>query len=131
MFDLNRIVIFLLLAALLYALYKYQQQINGISKVQSIHRRKRRLPRENRNINHDVKAQPLPRQSREYKNRQEENNDTISVGNVSQLSLGSLLDVDGVDKEEIYKPASVLNSLESGNTMSLMDGNSEDSFFFQ
>jgi len=92
MISLNRILILLLLIALLYALYKYQQQI--IDKEEAEYKKKRKI----KSINNKVIEK-----------------DDISIDNISQFSLGSLEDI----KSNLYKQDSILDSLDSNSLGSL------------
>jgi hypothetical protein len=115
MTDINRLVIFLLLAGLLYALYKYQHLIFAAFPQSQIVQKQP----------HKIKPKKCHR---------------ITVENISQASIKSLED----EKEEnIYKQDSILGSLgtDSNETAmselnSLFDdvsngsNNSKDSLFF-
>jgi hypothetical protein len=117
--NINRILIFILLLTLLYALYKYQQHIMlGSNKDKSL--QKKKIKR--------LKTRPL------IKYEDVNNKDTISLDNISQISIGSIDDTNA----EVYKPDSVIGgSVDSGN-ISFLDTKSNDSrdskdssFFFQ
>lgn len=118
--NINRVIIILLIVALLYALYKYQQKI--ISNTSSL-----------LNLTND-KGDVKKIKHEKKKQKKETDNDLISIDNVSQISIGSLLDVDTTynKKKGSYKKASIVDSLDSGNDSiaSLLD-DSNESFFFQ
>ena len=115
--DINRLLIFLLLIGLLYALYRYQHLIFG---------------QENKNIN----IQDDPANSRIGINSGSANQ--VSVDNISQISMGSLDDEDG-NPALVYKQDSILGSLDADSLFksddgSLMSngslGSNNSSFFF-
>ena len=200
MFDINRIVVLILIVALLYALYMYQQQLplpfinNKNSNIQdkktikhssesgdqdnridsdepnepneprnnyrvkkSKSRSRSRSQRVNANKEHSglqrrsqdksssTNSRSRNRSSRSHSRHRNDNTDLISIDNISQVSLGSLLDVDS-RQGGVYKKASELNSLDSGGTFgSLLNedteregdrgeregGRENENFFFQ
>ena len=193
MFDINRIVVLILIVALLYALYMYQQQLplpfinnknsniqdkktikhssesgdqdNRIdsdepnepneprnndrvkkSKSRSRSRSQRvNTTKERRDLQRRNSSRPRNRSSRSHSRHRNDNTDLISIDNISQVSLGSLLDVDS-RQGGVYKKASELNSLDSGGTFgSLLNedteregdrgeregGRENENFFFQ
>jgi hypothetical protein len=87
--DMNRLLIFLLLAGLLYALYKYQHIIFG-----------------NNILHSNITPTKIPiNEPQQIKYKQ------ISADNISQLSLDSLENENG--ESGIYKPESFLGSLDN------------------
>ena len=116
--DWNRILILILLAVLIYALYRYQEQIKNLNL----------FGKRDQGINSTKKIPRKKTNKSRNKSRNKKTKDDISIGNISQVSLGSLADV---KSEPIYKPDSVLNSIDSVPTLgSLIDVESDD-FFFQ
>ena len=142
-FDINRIVVLVLICALLYALYMYQQQISFPS-----------IPF----LNNKVEATEVSKQTKVINNKEEDDNnkikkskhktpiikkrdktDLISIDNMSQISLGSLVDYNESIEDNIknkrkstYKKALDTNSLETGNTLgSIIEGTENEDFFFQ
>lgn len=110
MFDVNRIIIVLLLIALLYSLYRYQQQIT---------------------INNNT---PKKIKKKKKKTKNNKNKDTITIDNISQASLGSLLDTDdsGIYKQQDSLDDNTCDSAnDSGSITSLLEDKSDDNFFFQ
>lgn len=119
--GLNRFLILLLLLALLYALYRYQQQLTEnespttgkVEVTQQANNQKQRPGRELIDM---------------------DSIENISLNNVSQISLGSLDD----DCSVGYKQDSALDSIDSEGSFSLLDDNSRGSkesldtnFFFR
>ena len=100
--DMNRILIFLLLAGLLYALYRYQHKIFGNfeEEQQSIQKTTKYI-KQNKI---QTKTKKLP-----YENKTKK----VSIDNISQLSLGSLEDENG--NAQVYKQDSILGSLDSNS----------------
>ena len=118
--DMNRLLIFFLLAGLLYALYKYQHIIFGNELKNTIIKN---IPGASSYLGVEEKSKkisykPLSR-SNGYKNR---NKNDVNIDNISQLSIGSLENEDG--NPEIYKPDSLLGSIGSLGSLgtSLGDG---------
>lgn len=117
MTDINRILIFILLAGFLYILYKYQYLIFGNE--------------ETKNIVHNNTGTTNQPKYIKYNDNGKKKRD-ITIDNISQLSLGSLDDEDG--NQHMYKQDSLLGSLETGSFLS--NGSNEsllsknDSFFF-
>jgi hypothetical protein len=109
--DINRLLIFLLLIGLLYALYRYQHIIFG---------------QQNKNIN-ILDNQTISNVEEPY----------VSIDNISQLSMGSLDDENG-NPDFVYKPDSILGSLDTNSLFQSEDGSmlsngslaSNNSFFF-
>ena len=103
--DMNRLLIFLLLSGLLFALYKYQHLIFGQNKL---------LDDDNKTIklNETPSAKLINHISnKNNKLKYEPNNNkkyNVDIDNVSQLSLGSLDDENG--SPHIYKQDSILGS---------------------
>lgn len=118
--TLNRFFIFILLLALLYALWRYQQYILGSDD--------------------DVVDDSVPKltykkqKSRSKRSRSgksvvdDESLDNITIDNVSQFSLGSMEDVR-------TNQQSFMDSMDSGDNLSFLDDNqsreSRESFFFE
>lgn len=118
--TLNRFFIFILLLALLYALWRYQQYILGSDD--------------------DVVDDSVPKltykkqKSRLRRSRSgksvvdDESLDNITIDNVSQFSLGSMEDVR-------TNQQSFMDSMDSGDNLSFLDDNqsreSRESFFFE
>ena len=92
---MNRLLVFLMLAGLLYALYRYQHIIFGPQPTPPVKHKPGKI---------------------EYKQRENKN---VSVDNISQMSLGSLDEEDG--KKEVYKMDSLLDSLDSGTAIDSLD----------
>jgi len=130
--DINRVVVLILIGALLLALYYHQFQsipfitsdkkaiehdesMNSASIDKKTHKQSKR----------DKDAKPTKRSK-------DDKTDLISIDNMSQVSLGSLVDLDVESKDgRPYKKASELNSQESVGTFgSLMDGETENENFF-
>ncbi len=129
MFDINRIVILILICALLYALYMYQQQLPIISFIGNKDKKAIKQEEPENSKKQDRRAKRKPTQIHD-------NTDLISIDNMSKESLGSLLDLDdnargGGGGERGYKKASELNSLESAGTFgSLLNEDEENENFF-
>lgn len=132
--SFNRIVIFFMLIALLYALYTYQQQILSVASPKTT-KNKKPNGKQNKNKSNStskkkgknskdksgLKVNKLPKDN--------ESIDKISLDGLSQMSLGSLEDLQTVD-EQGYKQDSVLESLDDNNSLgSLLDDQSNDFFF--
>lgn len=118
MFDINRIIIILLLMALLYSLYRYQQQTN--------------------NISNDANKSLISKKKKTNgkKKKHNKNKDTLSIDNISQASLGSLLDTEKSNNKYVSQDLGSLdscNSGDSGSITSLLENNEykDDNFFFQ
>lgn len=114
--DMNRLLIFLLLAGLLFALYKYQHLIFGQSKVT-----------ENPVVNKDKKS--IRHTNNQQLSYEEKPTNKVTLDNISQISLGSLDDEDG-SPPKIYKQDSILGSIDSntiGSAGSLFEDNSRGS----
>lgn len=116
--DINRLLIFLLLIGLLYALYRYQHLIFGKELI-------------------GTSIQDNPTNNKPERTINKEG--YVSVDNISQVSLGSLDDEDGRNNELVYKPDSILGSLDTNSLFgsdggSIMSGGSlgsnNSSFFF-
>jgi len=116
--DMNRILIFLLLVGLLYALYKYQHIIFG-DTIYSF----------DSHPEQQVKHQELPRIK-----HSEQSKEPIQVNadNISQVSIASLENDDGDnDNHELYKNDSLLGSLDTGSLNLTENGSINSSFFFK
>ena len=115
---MNRFLILILLLVLIYALYRYQQYISY-----------------NDNVNENTKKQNKKKNNKQKKIKKENNQnlikyeDDVLTDNISQMSINSLTD----QSNENYKQDSILNSLDSGDTLSFLDekASKESSFFFQ
>jgi hypothetical protein len=105
--DMNRLLIFLLLAGLLYALYKYQYIIFGSNNTKP-----EKLVQKQSNQNNKLIYE-----------RKKQNIEKVSADNISQLTIGSLEDEDG-NPEKAYKQDSILGSLDSMSLFSNMTNNS-------
>lgn len=121
--GLNRFFIFILLLALLYALWRYQQYILGADEdddpVPQIADKPKKKGRKHRYAKKLI---------------DEESMDNITIDNVSQFSLGSLEDLKTNDGANPYKQDSILDSLDTGDNLSFLDDASRDSrgsFFFE
>jgi hypothetical protein len=148
--DIHRILIFLLLGGLLYALYTYQQKmLKNIEPPKPVIEKKHN--KEKNNKENDVVTRERESKSKsESKSKEKDKSskksqrkkvsddnesiDNVSVGNISQYSLGSLEDLKteksykkGSNKKDPYKQDSALESVD--NNVSLIDED-EDSFFF-
>ncbi len=156
---MNRLMILLLLLALMYALYKYQEQSNtgeepaklqkksgspekdvgskmtGLSKQQLY----RSGPNKNGTGSISQKQQPNMPKKQPDNNKQRSSKpdlidndslDNVSVNNISQYSIGSLDDAKSIDG---YKQDSMLKSVDSDGSASFFnDEQSKASdFFFQ
>ena len=125
--DINRLLIFLLLIGLLYVIYKYQHlifnkdRLNSFENLISIDGSGSEKNNQNQNPN------PNPNLIQDQKR--------VSIDNISQLSINSLEDEDG-EREPIYKPDSILGSLDDNSLFISEDGTNRSlasdasSFFF-
>ena len=94
--DLNRVLILIILLGALYALYRYQQYVfNKETKNKVKSKKKKKLIKNNKFKGKQVEKKALF-------------NDNVSISNVSQLSVGSMGDID-IKTEEI-------NNYEKDNT---------------
>lgn len=143
--DINRLVIFLLLIALIYALYKYQNLImeNLPKQFKTMESAK-----ENKQLKLKQQKKNIHKQNKNIKGSKENKYKQVTIDNISQISVGSLENEPVNNK--LYKQDSVLGSLasesgqltnnsEQGNLNSLFDvssngtnnsQNTKDSFFF-
>lgn len=143
--DINRLVIFLLLIALIYALYKYQNLImdNLPEQFKTVENSK-----ENRQLILKQQKKNSYKKNKNVKGSKENKYKQVTVDNISQISVGSLENEPANNK--LYKQDSVLGSLasesgqltnnsEQNNLNSLFDvssnstnnsQNTKDSFFF-
>ena len=110
--DINRLLIFLLLIGVLYALYRYQHLIFGKT-----------------NILGSTSTEPIINISNEQR---------VTSDNISQISMGSLDEEDG-NPVAIYKQDSILGSLDTNSLFQSDDGSNRSlgslgsnnsSFFF-
>ena len=155
--DINRLVIFLLLIALIYALYKYQNLImdnlpeqfktmdnSKENRQLTLNKYKKNTYKQNKNI----KGSKGSKENKENKESKENKYKQVTIDNISQISVGSLENEPVNNK--LYKQDSVLGSLasesgqltnnsEQANLNSLFDvssngtnnsQNTKDSFFF-
>ena len=154
--SINRAVIFLMLLALLYALYTYQQQILNVASIDRLissgqtdskkaNKKKARKPDKKNNLKacstpakkKKIAVNKIPQnlkntrlEIKDFLPKDNESVDKVSLGGISQMSLGSLEDLQTMD-DVGYKQDSILESLESRNSLgSLLDDQSND-FFFQ
>ena len=112
--DMNRLLIFLLLIGLLYALYKYQHLIFGqINKPCSEHK-------SIKSSEHTKLIKRIDNKKIKYNNA----NNNVNIDNISQLSMGGSLD-DEDGSPQVYKQDSILGSLDS--IKSLLSNNSNNS----
>ena len=135
-FDINRIVILILIGALLYALYMYQQQL-PLPSIPFIGQDKKTI-KEDEAIPDKSETKPLDKsitkRKKPTKTKEKVNDDDlISEDNMSHISLGSLMDLDIETNEgKAYKKASELKSRGSADTFgSLLNYTDNEDFFFQ
>lgn len=102
--EINRILIFLLLIGLLYALYKYQNIVFESNPITNFPN----LWKNDNNIHNDKPKNP----------------NKITIDNISQISLSSLENYDGL----VYKPDSLLE-LSSHDSLNFSDCNTINSSF--
>lgn len=131
--DINRVIVLILIGALLLALYYHQFQsipfISSSDKKAIEHEEGLDNAALNKKQSKQIKRDKSTQQPKRAK---DDKTDLISIDNMSQVSLGSLVDLDVESKDgKPYKKASELNSLESAGTFgSLMDGETENENFF-
>lgn len=115
--DMNRVLIFLLLIGLLYALYKYQHIIFG-NTIYSFDNRQQSIKQEPPRI----KQQEQPEEFKQ-----------VTSDNISQVSIASLENDDGgvENDHELYKNDSLLGSLDTGSLNLTENGSINSSFFFK
>lgn len=115
--DINRLLILLLLIGLLFVIYKYQHLIFTKERFNTIGNLIYSNPNQNQNNqNNQQIIQDTPRNNKEY-----EKPNKVSIDNISQLSINSLEDEDG-EREPVYKPDSVLGSLDDNSLFMSDDG---------
>ncbi len=124
--DINRLVIFLLLIALIYALYKYQylileklpEQFKIVEKQKQIQTQIQTQKQTQKQIQKQKQIQNKNIKKNKYKQ--------VTIDNISQVSIGSLENEN--ENNRFYKQDSILGSLasESGNYMNNSE-NSENS----
>lgn len=119
--DTNRILIFLLLVGLLYALYKYQHIIFG-NTVYSFDSTPQIKHIEPPKITH-APPEKEKQKKQPYKH--------VSTDNISQLSIASLENDDGENEHELYKNDSILGSLDGESLNLTENGSINSSFFFK
>lgn len=113
--DINRLLILLLLIGLLFVIYKYQHLIFTKERFNTIGNLIYSNPNQNNQNNQQI-IQDTPRNNKEY-----EKPNKVSIDNISQLSINSLEDEDG-EREPVYKPDSVLGSLDDNSLFMSDDG---------
>lgn len=145
--NLNRIMIFFLLLALLYALYRYQQQINddgynsddntkrgyGANYVKAQHNTMLRGKSNNSTTQNKKTGNRSDRSDRSNRSDHIDRNNrdnielidddsigNISIDNVSQISLGSYGDMKSAHGGNNYKQDSIFDSLDSKDTVGLL-----------
>lgn len=110
--DMNRLLIFLLLIGLLYAIYRYQHVIFPTKETFET-------------VKSDT-SQPIKKIKG---NREKTTKEKVTIDNISQMSIGSL-----ESKNNLYKQDSVLGSIDSGSLNlsehSEQTNGSMNSFFF-
>lgn len=128
MYNMNRLIILGLLLSLLYALYTYQQQILNLnpfskSKSQSMKQKKKIKNKDKSSEKRvkDISVNALPKDDNSL--------DKVSLGGISQVSLGSLADLESY-KDIGYKQDSAIESLESRNSLGSLISQQSDDFFF-
>jgi len=132
-FDINRIVILILIGALLYALYMYQQQL-PLPSIPFISQDKKTIKEDETEPEKPATKSSTKRTKPAKTKKKVSDDDLISEDNMSHISLGSLMDLDIETNEgRAYKKASELNSRASADTFgSLLNEESEnEDFFFQ
>jgi len=124
---MNRILIFIVLGALLYALYKYQSQIMGLTFGQKYYDNNH-IPIQN---NQDSKITKNKKNKKQKKVQFQDvlSNDDVSTDEISQISLGSLEDVKAFDISKVT-PNKDAESLGNMSDMTDIMTNDESSFFF-
>jgi len=135
--DINRLLIFLLLIGLLYVIYKYQHlifnkdRLNSFENLISIDG----SGPEKNNLNQNQNPIQEKDKNKEEDQHQSSKQKKVSIDNISQLSINSLEDEDG-EREPIYKPDSILGSLDDNSLFISEDGTNRSlvsdasSFFF-
>jgi hypothetical protein len=143
MLDINRFVILILIMILLYALYMYQQKMPSLpfftQNNDVVKKRKKEKiytkARAKVTTNTKKKKKKETKHVKWLKKENKDKTDLITIDNISQVSLGSLLDVDSdaPHKNSVYKQAKELES--NGTFGSLLNDSSdksqEEDFFFQ
>ena len=115
---MNRILIFLLLIGLLYALYKYQHIIFG----ETIYSFDSKSQQEKQIEPPLIKHYEQPKEHKKH----------INADNISQVSIASLENDDGGENDhELYKNDSLLGSLDTGSLNLTENGSINSSFFFK
>lgn len=115
--DMNRVLIFLLLIGLLYALYKYQHIIFG-DTIYSFDQK----PQQTEHPEH-----PRIKHTETFRETKQ-----ITADNISQVSIASLENDDGDNNDhELYKNDSLLGSLDTGSLNLTENGSINSSFFFK
>ena len=116
--DMNRLLIFLLLAGLLYALYKYQHIIFGNELKNTIIKN---LPGASSYLGEEKPKKIAYKSSKNDKNKSK--ND-VNIDNISQLSIGSLENENA--NPDIYKQDSLLGSIGSIGSLGTSVGDGTD-----
>ena len=103
--DMNRLLIFLLLTGLLFALYKYQHLIFGQNQNKIQNPIQPKQIKSSEDMNNKLKYNPSNNKKKD-----------INIDNISQMSLGSLDDENG--SPNVYKQDSILGSTDDGSLLS-------------
>ncbi|MCJ7636062.1 MAG: hypothetical protein MUO21_01080 [Nitrososphaeraceae archaeon] len=120
--DINRFLILLLLIGLLFVIYKYQHLIFTKERFNSIGNLIYSNP--NNQIQNNIPSNQNNQQiiqDTQRNNKQYQEPNKVSIDNISQLSINSLEDEDG-EREPVYKPDSVLGSLDDNSLFMSDDG---------
>lgn len=128
MYSMNRLTILVLLLGLLYALYTYQQQILSLNLF-SEENIKKPIKKKKLNKNPKAKTKKENKQLEINNLPKDDDSDKISLSGISQVSLGSLADVESNDNFD-YKPESVVDELESRNSLGSLISEQSNDFFF-
>lgn len=130
--DFHRVIIFIVIIILLYALHQYQQQIIEITEKQVPNRFNfltNKFTNNVKNTNNSKKQVPKPKYAQNNENLNLDNISKLSIDSIDSVnSLGSLdnINVEGIDN--MYKNGATdegLSDILSNNSLS------DDSFFFQ
>jgi tRNA U34 5-carboxymethylaminomethyl modifying enzyme MnmG/GidA len=138
--DINRIVVILLIFALLYALYTYQQQIPTInlpalnfSKFNLLASSNNNNSNNNNNNNNNTNDNKNKTEASGKKENieiaKEVNYDLISIDNMSSGSIGSLMDFNSTDKKPDNMSQMSFESAISDYIKNSQDKEMEDFFF--
>lgn len=128
---INRFLIFFLLIALLYALYRYQQQMINSNNFDN---RKKKIQQSNKQSNKYSNKQTIKQTDKRIENKKKKNkypiidDHTSSSDNISQLSVEPLNDIKSYDDDHAgYKQDSILNSLGSYDSLSFLESKEDKS----